>query len=44
MLVTWGKTPMDMGLPLDDVDPAYLEAMTILQAALDSERALHSER
>ncbi|HEX8276028.1 MAG TPA: hypothetical protein VF615_25550 [Longimicrobiaceae bacterium] len=42
-LEIWGKTPQDLGLPLDQLDPAWEESMILLKNSLEAERALHLE-
>lgn len=42
-LEVWGKTPLDLGLSRDELDPAWEEAMLVIKNALEEERALHLE-
>jgi hypothetical protein len=35
-----GKSPMDLGLSPDDLDPGWEEAMIILKHSLEAERSL----
>ncbi|HET7276129.1 MAG TPA: hypothetical protein VFI91_13250 [Longimicrobiaceae bacterium] len=37
-LEIWGKTPLDLGLAPDQLDPAYEEAMMVIKNALESAR------
>jgi len=39
-LELWGKTPIDMGLSPDNLDPAWDQAMYVLKNALENERKL----
>jgi hypothetical protein len=42
-LEVWGKTPLDLGLRPDQLDPAWSDAVVIIKNALEEERALHLE-
>lgn len=37
-LEVWQKTPMNLGLSRDELDPAYEEAMLRLKSAVNAER------
>lgn len=39
-LTLWHKTPLDLGLRPDELDPAYYDAMIAIEGGLRAEQAL----